>query len=146
MVKKQNFAIWIQIAYIKTDDIYKDIGDVEIRFDTANYESECNFIDRLLRKEKNEKGIELMKDELRGKEMTELVGARAKTCSYLIDDGSEDKIAKDTKKGVIKTKLKFENYENCLEVTHLDNKTNYWAENKTDMDSIKENHKEFIKK
>ena len=146
MVKKQNFAIWIQIAYIKTDDIYKDIGDVEIRFDTANYESECNFIDRLLRKEKNEKGIELMKDELRGKEMTELVGARAKTSSYLIDDGSEDKIAKDTKKGVIKTKLKFENYENCLEVTHLDNKTNYWAENKTDMDSIKENHKEFIKK
>ena len=76
-------------------------------------------------KKKNEKGIELMKDELRGKEMTELVGARAKTCSYLIDDGSEDKIAKDTKKGVIKTKLKFENYENCFEITHLDNKTNY---------------------
>ena len=25
-----------------------------------------------------------MKDELRGKEMTELVGARAKTCSYLL--------------------------------------------------------------
>ena len=146
MVKKQNFAIWIQIAYIKTDDIYKDIGDVEIRFDTANYESECNFIDRLLRKEKNDKEIELMKDELRGKEMTGLVGARAKACNYLIDDGSEVKIAKDTKKGVIKTKLKFENYENCLEVTHLDNKTNYWAENKTDMDSIKENHKEFIKK
>ena len=66
-----------------------------------------------------------MKDELRGKEMTELVGARAKTSSYLIDDGSEDKIAKDTKKGVIETKLKFENYENCFEITHLDNKTNY---------------------
>ena len=57
MVKKQNFAIWIQIAYIKTDDIYKDIGDVEIRFDTANYESECNFIDRLLRKEKMKKEL-----------------------------------------------------------------------------------------
>ena len=36
-----------------------------------------------------------------------------------------DKTAKDTKKGVIKTKLKFENYENCLEITHLDNKANY---------------------
>ena len=65
-------------------------------------------------KKKNEKGIELMKDELSGKEMTELVGARAEICSYLIDDGKEGKIAKDTKMSVIKTKLKFENYENCL--------------------------------
>ena len=35
------------IVYIKTDDIYKDIAeDVETRFDTSNYELECNFIDR----------------------------------------------------------------------------------------------------
>ena len=40
----------------------------------------------------------------------------------LIDDGSEDKKAKGTKKCVIKRKLKFENYRNCLEATHLDNK------------------------
>ena len=26
------------IVYIKTDDIYKDIADVETRFDTSNYE------------------------------------------------------------------------------------------------------------
>ena len=33
------------IVYIKTDDIYKDIAeDVETRFDTSNYESECNSI------------------------------------------------------------------------------------------------------
>ena len=30
---------WIQIAYIKKDDIYKGIQeDVETRFDTSNYE------------------------------------------------------------------------------------------------------------
>ena len=82
-MKKQNCAIWIQIEYIKTDDINKDIGeDVETRFDTSNYELECSFIDRTLRKEKNEKGIELMKDEFFGKEVTKFVGARAKTCSY----------------------------------------------------------------
>ena len=35
------------IVYIKTDDICKDIKkDVETRFDTSNYESECNSIDR----------------------------------------------------------------------------------------------------
>ena len=38
-----------------------------------------------------------MKDELGRKIMTELVGLRAKTYSYLIDDGSEDKKAKGTK-------------------------------------------------
>ena len=32
-----------------------------------------------------------MKDELVGKMITKLVGIRAKTYSYLIDDGSEDK-------------------------------------------------------
>ena len=33
------------VVYIKADDIYKDIAeDVETRFDTSNYESECNSI------------------------------------------------------------------------------------------------------
>ena len=50
-----------------------------------------------------------MKDELGAKIMTRFVGLGAKTYSYLIDDGSEDKKAKYTKKCVIKTKLKFEN-------------------------------------
>ena len=37
-----------------------------------------------------------MKDVLRGKIMSKLVGLKAKTYSYLIDDGNEDKKAKDT--------------------------------------------------
>ena len=109
------------IVYIKKDDIYKDIAeDVETRFDTSNYE-----LDRPLPKGKNKKVIGLMKDELGGKIMTKFVGLRAKTYSYLIDDGSEDKKAKGTKKCVIKRKLKFENYKNCLEATQLDNKIKY---------------------
>ena len=72
------------------EDIYKDIAeDIETRFDNSNYELECNSIDRLLPKGKNKKSIELMKDELDGKIMTEFVGITAKTYSYLIDDGSE---------------------------------------------------------
>ena len=47
--------------------------------------------------------------------MTKFVGLRAKSYSYLIDDGNEDKKAKHTKQCVTKRKLKFENYENCLE-------------------------------
>ena len=43
-----------------------------------------------------------MKDQLGGHIMTKFVGLRAKTYSYLIDDVSEDKKAKGTKKCVVK--------------------------------------------
>ena len=66
-----------------------------------------------------------IKDELGGKIMEKRFGLKAKLFSYLIDDSSEDKEAKDTKKCVIKRKLKFEDHENHLEGTQLKNKTNY---------------------
>ena len=50
--------------------------------------------------------IGLMKDEL-GEKIEEFLGLKAKTYSYLIDDGGENKKAKDTKMSVIKRKLKF---------------------------------------
>ena len=46
-----------------------------------------------------------MKDELGGQIMIKFVGLRAKTCSYLIDNGNEDEKAKGTKKCVIKKNL-----------------------------------------
>ena len=72
-----------------------------------------------------------MKDELGVKIITKFVGPRAKTYSYLIDDGSEDKKSKrHKKKPVIKREPKFENYENCSEATQLDNTINYVEKNK----------------
>ena len=55
-------------------------------------------------KGKNKKVTGLMKDELGGKIVIKFVGLRAKTYSYLIDDGSEDKKAEGTKKCVMKKK------------------------------------------
>ena len=66
-----------------------------------------------------------MKNELDGKIMTKFVGLRTKSYCYFIDDGSKDKKAKGTKMCVIKRKLKFENYKNCLEATQLENKINH---------------------
>ena len=43
--------------------------------------------------------------------MIRFVALQEKTYSYLIDDGSEDKKAKGTKKCVIKIKLKFKHYK-----------------------------------
>ena len=105
----------------KTDPIYKDIAkDIETRFDYSNHE-----LDRVLPKGKSKIVIGLMKDELGGKIVTKFAGLRAKTYSYLIDDGSRDTKAKVTKKYVIKRKLKFENYKNCFEAIQLENKINH---------------------
>ena len=97
MMKKQNFVIWIQtcfILYMKADDIYKDIAeDIETRFDTSNHE-----LDRPLPKGENKNVIVLMKDELGEKITTKFIGLKAKTYSYLIDYGSEDKKIKQHKK------------------------------------------------
>ena len=109
------------IVHVKTNGIYKVIAeDVENRFDTSNYK-----LDRLLPKGKTKKVIRITKDKLDEKIMTKFVGLRSKTYNYLIDEGSEDKKAKSTKKCFIKRKLKFENYKNCSEATQLENETNY---------------------
>ena len=96
--------------HIKTEVFYEDIAnDVEKRFDTSNYE-----VNRPLPTGWNKKVIGLMKDELRGRIMTEFVALRPKTYSYLTDDCKEDKKAKGTKKCVIKGRLKSNDYKDCL--------------------------------
>ena len=97
----------------KTNDFYKDIAkDVENRFYTSNYE--VNRPLPMLPMRRNKKVIDLMKDELGGKIITEFVTLRPKTYSYLTDDGKEDKKAKETKKCVIKKMIQFNDYKKCL--------------------------------
>ena len=64
----------------------------------------------------------LMKDELGEKVMAKVVGLRARTYRYLID---EHKKAKGTTKCIIKRKLKFENYKICLEATQIEDEINH---------------------
>ena len=98
------------IIHIKSEDIYKNIAnDVEERFDTSNYD-----VNRYLPVGKNKKVIGLMKDELGGTIMVGVIAMRPKTYSYLMDDGNSDKIAKWTKKCVIKQIIKFNDYKNWL--------------------------------
>ena len=78
-------------------DIYIDIAeDAETRVFTSNYELECIFIEKPLPKGRNKKVMGLMKDELSGQIMTKCFGLKAKTYSYLINYGSEDKKATGT--------------------------------------------------
>ena len=75
------------IYSIKTEDFYKDIADdVEARFDTSGY-----VLDRPLPVGLNKKVIGLMKDELDGEIMKELVSLRPKMCSYKVGNAEPKK-------------------------------------------------------
>ena len=90
------------IMHIKTDDFYKDINnDVDKWFDTSNYDKNDN---RPLEIGKNKKKeISKFKEELGGKIMAEFV-----------DDDTEMKKAKGTKKCIVKRELTFKNYVDAL--------------------------------
>ena len=121
METEQNFVTQIQIVLLltfKTEDFYKDISDdVKIWSDTSNYDKNDK---RLLPIGKNKKVPGLFKDELGGKIIIEIVALRPKIYAYLMDDGSNHKKAKATKK-CLKQKLMFENYKDRL----FNNKTIY---------------------
>ena len=96
--------------HINTEDFYKNIADdVEIMYDTSNYT-----VERPLPMSKNKKAIGMMKEELGGKIMKEIIRLRPKCYSYLTGDGNVDKKAKGTKKFVIKKEIMFNNYVECL--------------------------------
>ena len=66
-----------------------------------------------------------MKEKLGGQIMKEFVRLKARSYSYLKDKNDEDKNVKGTKKCVIKRKLKFEDYKNCLEAAQIENEINH---------------------
>ena len=100
------------VMYIKTEDFYKDIAsDVERWFDTSNYDKKDN---RPLPIGKNKKVIGLFKDELGEKSIVEFCALRAKAYAYKLDDDTEMKKAKGTKKCIVKREIIFENYKDAL--------------------------------
>ena len=107
------------IVNITTKDFFKDISnDVERWFGTSNYDKNDKIPLPIV---KNKKVPGLFKDDLGGKIITEVVALRPKVNAYLMDDGSDHKKAKGTKKCVIKQKLIFENCKDCS----FNNKTVY---------------------
>ena len=93
------------IIHIETEDFYKDIAqDINKWFDTSGYNEKDK---RPLPIGINKKVIGMFKDELNGKIMIEFCALRAKTYAFLLDDNTEKKRAKSTKKCVIKREIMF---------------------------------------
>ena len=97
--------------HVKTEDFYEDIAnDVEKNYDTSNYT-----VERPIPIGKNQKRVELMKNELGGKIMNEFTGLKPKCYVALMDDDRVDKKAKGAKKCVIKRCLMFDKYKESIE-------------------------------
>ena len=98
--------------HIKIEDFYKDIAnDLERWFDASNYDEK----DKIpLSIGKNKKVIDMFKDELGSKIMIEFCALRAKAYAFKLDDNTEKKIAKGTKKCIVKREIKFKKYMDSL--------------------------------
>ena len=105
-----------RLCYTDTDsfykDFYKDIADdVDKWFDTSKYKKDDN---KPLPIGINENVLGKFKDGPKGKIMTEFIALRVKAYAYLLDDDSELKKAKGTKKCIIKRELTFKSYKDSL--------------------------------
>ena len=100
------------VINIFTEDFFEDINnDVERWFDTSNYDKNDK---RPLPMGMNKKVIGLFKYESGRKIMKEFCAYRAKTYTCLMDDDNEKKKARGIKRCVMKHRLMFKNYKDCL--------------------------------
>ena len=76
--------------------------------------------------------------------MNKFVGLRAKKYTYLKENNDENRKAKNTKKCVIKRKLKFQDYKDCLKAARLERKINYLGKKiKISVECLKRHQKDF---
>ena len=98
--------------HIKTENFFKDIADdIDKWFDTSNHDKNDNRSSEI---GKNKKIIGKFKGELGGKMMSEFCALRAKAYAYKLDDDTEIKKAKNTKKCIVKREITFKNYADAL--------------------------------
>ena len=97
---------------IYTDDFYKDITpNILSKFDTSDYPPNHK---SGIPTGVNKKVIGMFKDEVAGKQITCFVGLRPKLYSFRIEEDKEVRKCKGIKKNVIKKKLDFHDYVQCL--------------------------------
>ena len=114
---------------IETENVYNDLRQHHDHFDLSNYPDNhqifANDDAQTIRwlKQKNKKVVGKMKDEAGGEPILEFVGLRAKAYAFrqeTFDDETgeysiiECKKLKGIKRNVVKKKIHFQHYKNCL--------------------------------
>lgn len=122
---KKTFNNNCKLLYTDTDSLIYEISQVDIyekmrqnclesiekqEFDTSDYKVDNVFKIPLV----NKKVLGLMKDECNGRLITRFIGLRSKMYCVEIEQNSLMKKAKGVKSIVVKNKISFEDYYNCL--------------------------------
>ena len=94
---------------IQTNDVYRDMAERADLYDTSDYPK-----DHPLHSTANKKVLGKMKDECAGRQIAEYVGLRPKMYSILEASGGNIKKAKGVKKGVVKKRIRHEQYREAL--------------------------------
>ena len=128
------------IAHIKTEDIYKDIlEDVETRFDTSNYN-----VNRPLPMGKKQKSAWVNEGWTSRPNYEEICWLKAQNiCLFKRQWGWKHK-GKRHRKACNKKSPKFKDFKICLNASQIINKVNYLENKEIHVNSLKENHREFI--
>ena len=108
--KKQSYVTWILTALLFVSKL-RIFTKILLKILINDYDKNDN---RPLPIGINKKLIGMFMDELGGKIMIEFCALRTKTYAFLLDDNTEKKKAKGTKKCVIKREIMFEHYKDCL--------------------------------
>ncbi|XP_043470212.1 uncharacterized protein LOC122503652 [Leptopilina heterotoma] len=109
------------IYEIKCSDIYADMKQDIMKFDTSDYP--VNNVYNI--PQANKKILGLMKEECCGKIVTEFVGLRRKMYSVRVEGKDIIKKAKGVKAGVVKKNIDFDDYVYCLRNIKMQSRTQY---------------------
>ena len=121
---------------IETEDIYKDMQEQKEYYDCSDH-PKVHF----LYSTENQAVVGKMKDEEKGKIITEFVGLRSKLYSLTVQGkNDEKKVAKGVKMCVIKKELHFNDYKSTLlNQTQTDRKMNFIKSTKHNVNTIQVN-------
>ena len=95
------------VLQITTDDLVADMMTLLDEYDTSNYP-----MDHPLQSDVNNKKVGKFKDELAGRFMGEFIALRPKMYAYIGEESG--KRAKGVQRSVLKKKVTFEDYRECL--------------------------------
>ena len=127
-----HYNIWLKkfpesiLLFTDTDSLAYAVDNINIYEQMATFIDEFDFSeypkDHPLYTTANMKAVGKFKDELKGNRMLKFVGLRPKLYSYIYEqDGItiEKNTAKGVKKRVKNTKLKFDDYEQCMKIMQV---------------------------
>ena len=97
------------LLHVHCEDFYKDMGEVLHLYDTSDYPKDHPMLSYV-----NKKVPGKLKDEVNGKPIQEVVCLRSKMYSILLDDDTNTREAKGTKKCVVKKVITHQNYKDAL--------------------------------